>query len=399
MHAGICTLFACFSEYIHGGMPDGIALTARPFQSCYSRQSIHPHLDRNMKRRRSGFAALAFACALAGFASPGRAYDFNDSHFHLTNYIQEGLTLPEFLKIMGDKAGRVAVFGIPLQQKWDYFESGARAPDYYLLSDAELYYYSFTDAIIADQYLHLPPRDRARFDPMITGFNPTDMYAADHIRRVLLMYPGVFSGIGEFSVHKEFVSAKVAGHTASLMNPALDKILAFAGEAGLVVILHNDINTVRPAPGRPAHFDDLTAVLRAHKGTTIIWAHTGLGRFVKPTADHVDLLREILCSDEFSHVNFDLSWDEVAKWIVADDATLDAWVKLLQQYPDRFLFGSDTVAPKTQADYLKTYDAYEKLWARLDAQTADKIKVKNFARIFDAARMKVRTWEAAQHPD
>jgi predicted TIM-barrel fold metal-dependent hydrolase len=250
--------------------------------------------------------------------------------------------------------------------------------------------------MIADQYLHLPAEDRARIDPMITGFNPTDMYAADHIRRVLLMYPGVFSGIGEFSVHKEFVSAKVAGHTASLRNPALDKLLTFAGEVGLVVILHNDINSVRPAAGRPAHFDDLKAVFRTHPGTTIIWAHTGLGRFVKPTADHVDLLREILANAEFSHVSFDISWDEVAKWIVADDATLDAWVKLLNAYPDRFLFGSDAVAPRTQADYLKAYDAYAKLWARLDADTASKVKSKNFARIFDAARVKVRAWEARQ---
>ena len=349
-----------------------------------------------MTRQHSLLVSAAFALVLTSFANRGDAYDFNDSHFHLTNYIQEGLSLPEFLKIMGDKTGRAAVFGIPLQQKWDYFESGPRAPDYYLLSDAELYYYSFTDAIIADQVLHLPPEDRKRIDPMITGFNPTDMYAADHIRRVLLMYPGVFSGIGEFTVHKEFVSAKVAGHTASLRNPALDKILALAGEAGLVVILHNDINTVRAAPGRPANFDDLKAVFRAHKDASIIWAHTGLGRFVKPTADHVDLLREMLGSEEFAHVNLDISWDEVAKWVVADDASLDAWVKLLAEYPDRFLFGSDTVAPKSQADYLKAFEAYQKLWERLDAETASKVKTKNFERIFDAARIKVRQWESAQ---
>jgi len=349
-----------------------------------------------MTRQAQLLASAALVLVLLGFAGRGDAYDFNDSHFHLTNYIQEGLSLPEFLKIMGSKTGRAAVFGIPLQQKWDYFESGSRAPDYYLLADSELYYYSFTDAIIASQYLRLPAEDRARIDPMITGFNPTDMYAADHIRRVLLMYPGVFSGIGEFTVHKEFVSSKVAGHTASLLNPALDRVLTFAGEAGLVVILHNDINTVRPAPGRPAHFDDLKAVFRAHKGTSIIWAHTGLGRFVKPTADHLDLLREMLASGEFSHVNFDISWDEVAKWVVADDASVDAWVRLLQQYPDRFLFGSDAVAPKTQADYLKAFNAYQRLWERLDAETASKVKSQNFERIFDAARRKVRAWEAGQ---
>ena len=67
---------------------------------------------------------------------------------------------------------------------------------------------------------------------MITGFNPADMYAADHIRRVLQTFPGVFSGIGEFTIHKEFVSSKVAGETASLQNPALDRILDFAERSG-----------------------------------------------------------------------------------------------------------------------------------------------------------------------
>jgi hypothetical protein len=64
---------------------------------------------------------------------------------------------------------------------------------------------------------------------MITGFNPSDLYAADHIRRVLQTFPGVFTtGIGEFTIHKEFVSAKIAGEVASL---------AFAGDAGLVVLI------------------------------------------------------------------------------------------------------------------------------------------------------------------
>ena len=117
-----------------------------------------------------------------------------------------------------------------------------RAPKYYLDTDAPLYYYSFTDAWIAMAYKSLLPEQQARFDPMITGFNPTDMYAVDHIRRVLRTFPGVFTGIGEFSIHKEFVSAKVAGPVASLTDPALDRILDFAGEAGLVVLIHNDMD-------------------------------------------------------------------------------------------------------------------------------------------------------------
>src|SRR4051794_9198722 len=67
-------------------------------------------------------------------------YEFNDSHFHLTNYIQEGVDISQFLKIMGNKAGRVAIFGIPLQQQWSYRVDADNAPTYYLNSDAPLYY-------------------------------------------------------------------------------------------------------------------------------------------------------------------------------------------------------------------------------------------------------------------
>ena len=45
---------------------------------------------------------------------------FFDSHFHLTNYVQEGPDIHDFLRTMGDKVGRAALFGIPLQQLWSY---------------------------------------------------------------------------------------------------------------------------------------------------------------------------------------------------------------------------------------------------------------------------------------
>src|SRR4051794_21024720 len=175
----------------------------------------------------------AAALALVALGAPRAQLDapdqFYDSHFHLTNYVQQGITPQQFLGIMGSRVGRSTLFGIPLQQQWSYANSGEFAPTYYLQSDAPLYYYSFTDAAIAMAYRSLPEDQRARFDPMITGFNPADMYAADHVRRVLLTFPGVFSGIGEFSNHKEFVSPKIPGETASLTNPALDRVLDFAG--------------------------------------------------------------------------------------------------------------------------------------------------------------------------
>ena len=239
-----------------------------------------------------GRAKLWVAVALSAGASvaalsaqpAGDNYLFDDSHFHLTNYVQNGTDIHRYLEIMGDKVGRSTLFGIPLQQQWSYGNSADFAPTYYLQSDAPLYYYSFTDAYIARAYQSLTKTEQARLDPMITGFNPADMYAVDHIRRVLNVFPGVFSGIGEFSIHKEFVSAKISGETASLTNPALDRILDFAGTVGLAVILHNDIDMPFAKAGtEPVYLQQTKDLFRRHPNTTIIWAHIGLGRVVHPT--------------------------------------------------------------------------------------------------------------------
>src|SRR5437899_4452816 len=185
---------------------------------------------------------------------------------------------------MGTKVGRVALFGIPLMQQWSYRNTGDRAPTYYLESDSPLYYYSFTDAWIAMAYKSLTKEEQARFDPMITGFNPADMYAADHIKRVLKTFPGVFTGIGEFSIHKEFVSSKIAGEVASLTNPALDRILDLAGESGLVVLIHNDVDMPSAKTGtEPVYLTQMKDLRRRHATATIMWAHMGLGRVVHPT--------------------------------------------------------------------------------------------------------------------
>ena len=337
---------------------------------------------------------LTLACAVSLAAAPGDPYVANDSHLHLTNYVQEGTDIHAFLRVMGNKVGRVALFGIPLQQQWSYGNTGNFAPTYYLQTDAPLYYYSFTDASIAMAYRSLSPAERARFDPMITGFNPADMYAVDHIRRVLTTFPGVFSGIGEFTIHKEFVSAKIAGETASLTNPALDRILDFAAEAGLVVILHNDADVPFPKPDQePYQLKQLRDLFLRHPQTTIIWAHAGLGRIVRPVAHQLDIVERLLSSPALPHVYIDLSWSETAKYIVATPASIDATAAVINRYPDRFLFGTDEVAPTDAARYLAVYDAYAPLFARLSPDASEMVRKKNYERLFDEARNRVRAWE------
>jgi len=354
------------------------------------------------QQRRSACVAVAWIILLLPWCKSATAQShtdepqLNDVHFHLTNYIQEGTDIHDFLKIMGTKVGRVALFGIPLQQEWSYQNSGDFAPTYYLQTDAPLYYYSFTDAYIAMAYRSLSKEQQARLDPMITGFNPADMYAADHIRRVLQTFPGVFSGIGEFTIHKEFVSAKVSGETASLKNPALDKILDFAAEVGLVVLIHNDMDVPFAKPEtEPAYLSQMKSVLLRHPKTTIIWAHTGMGRIVRPVTHHAARVEAILKDPHFSHVYFDISWDEVAKYLVATPESTKISPDLINRYPNRFLFGTDEVAPNSQEKYLRIYEQYRALWNLLNAETSVKVRKGNYERLFDAARQRVRAWELA----
>ena len=53
------------------------------------------------------------------------------------------------------------------------------------------------------------------------------------------------------------------------------------------------------------------------------------------------------------------------------------------------------MAPTEQSKYLKVYDLYAPLFAKLTAEASEKLRKGNYERLFDAARVKVRAWEKA----
>ena len=98
--------------------------------------SEHPMTvrSRDLVARRQLLAAIVLAapaCAARSAADRRRRPDylFDDSHFHLTNYVQNGTDIHRYMEIMGDKVGRSTLFGIPLQQQWSYGNSADYAPD------------------------------------------------------------------------------------------------------------------------------------------------------------------------------------------------------------------------------------------------------------------------------
>ncbi len=154
-----------------------------------------------------------------------------------------------------------------------------------------------------------------------------------------------------------------------------------------MVLLHNDVDMPFPKPGQdPYPAAQLAQLLRRHPKTTVIWAHCGLGRIVHPVKDHIGILERALSNPELPNLHMDISWDEVAKYLVATPETTQAAADLINRHPDRFLFGTDEVAPTEQAKYLKVYDMYAPLFAKLTPEASEKLRKGNYERLFDTAR-------------
>ncbi len=69
---------------------------------------------------------------------------------------------------------------------------------------------------------------------------------------------------------------------------------------------------------------------------------------------------------------------------------------MINRYPDRFLFGSDVVAPKDTTQYYAVFEQYAPLWDQLTPEASEKVRKGNYERLFDAAARRVRAWEKAQ---
>ena len=94
-------------------------------------------------------------------------------------------------------------------------------------------------------------------------------------------------------------------------------------------------------------------------------------------------------------MNFDISWDEVAKYAIASKESIARVSKMLNAHPDRFLFGTDTVAPAAPEPYYAVFDMWAPVWAQLTPDASLKVRKGNYQRIFDEGRRRVRAWEAA----
>jgi hypothetical protein len=159
----------------------------------------------------------------------------------------------------------------------------------------------------------------------------------------------------------------------------------------------------------PVYLAQMKALLKRHPKAAIIWAHIGLGRIVHPVQasqglaernpTQLEIVESMVSDPALSHVSFDISWDEVAKYAIASPESIARVSSMLNRHSDRFLFGTDTVAPTGPGPYFAVFDMWAPVWRVLTPEASLKVRKGNYERIFDEGRRRVRAWKPRTSAD
>jgi hypothetical protein len=188
-------------------------------------------------------ASSVLTALASGRASAEEAHKclYNDEHFHIQDFKADGPPIAEISKMMDDHVCRSTLMGLAVTVAHDPLIDRDFAPVYYTQTDGQVMYYNaIQDVLVAHKFLALPKQGRARVDPLMSAFNLKGARAGDYIRKMVHLYPGVWSGFGEIHFKKQEFSEKIAGGPPSLYSPSIDAIFDVIGEMGAVVHCDHD---------------------------------------------------------------------------------------------------------------------------------------------------------------
>ncbi len=297
-----------------------------------------------------------------------------DSHVHLVDFLQDSDGIDALVRQMDAAAvERAVVFGMPLIKKWEAFDPVE--PRYYLDDEAHCYYYAYTDQLVIEALDSLPLDQRARFAPLICGFNPTDRHGVRHIER-MMRRQGFWRGVGEVMLRHDDLTNLTLEETARANHPAMLPVYAFCEEHDLPILLHQNSSSV----GRHddyVYLHELEEVLSLHPRLTVVWGHCGLSRRVFHERYH-EMVDRMLSAYPRLHV--DASWVGFDDEMCARGLVRPEWLALVERHADRFLIGSDQVGHFGNLnERLRRYDG---LLNALSPTARRRVAQGNAARIF-----------------
>ena len=324
-------------------------------------------------------AGLLLGTGLSGRA--GEKPPVFDCEIHFLDFNQSGDGMKALFQALDSSSITSAcLMGVPLQKIWS--EHAPRRPLAYESDDSRLYYYSATDVILAREVMALPPARRARIRALICGFNPADRNAVNHVKLMLKLYPGLWSGIGEILTRHDALTHLTYGDCARADHPALDPVYRLAAAEKLPILLHSNITSTREPDY--IYLAEVERALARHPETTFIWAHAGTSANIE-RRQHLAGLAGVVGSLLERHPNLYimLSWTLTSSYLLDHKGRpIPAWVKLATRHADRFLVGSDVVG-----HFQKLHSAISeerRFLAHLPPEAALRIARGNAERLFPA---------------
>jgi hypothetical protein len=297
-----------------------------------------------MKQLSHPLLAFLASLVLVIFWGPGaQAADYTgpvfDAHLHYNAEAQQPHPVPDVLARMQRSGVRAIVANSRPNE-------GTRA-----LADAKAQAAAAGVTVVPFVRLY---RNRADYDSWFRDDSIYDMVLSELARGTA---SGPYRGIGEFHLYD---SANAAG-------PVAKKLMALAEERKLVVLAHVDDVAVdglmQPTPSRG-------------KAVRLIWAHTGIGGV---SAGRVRALFETypMLMGELSY-RPGLTCEGAGNGVVL----CPEWKRLMLDYPDRFLLGSDTWINQRWQSYYDIFAQYRAWLGDLPPDVARKIAWDNGARLF-----------------
>lgn len=317
--------------------------------------------------------------SLASAGTHGREYRYTDAHLHYVDFFQNSEGMEPLLEQMDDnRIDHVMITGVGVAKKWH--ENEPRRPRYYAGDDAGAYWFSATDAILAQALLKLPDDQRKRFHPFITGFNPNDKNSDEHIRRTIEMFPDLWEGIGEVFTRHDDLTALTHGDVPRANSEAMTRVYYLAAEYDLPVMVHSNVTSKRER--EPLYLHEMEEPLRVHPNVRFIWAHAGTSAEIHRRQDRLEFLYDMLerMLATYPNLYIDLSWSMLDTYLLDEEGNADEdWVRLVERFPDRFMIGSDVVGRfNNLGKHMMRFDAF---LDELDEEVARKVARDNFLAI------------------
>ncbi|AJO77363.1 amidohydrolase family protein [Pseudomonas sp. MRSN 12121] len=326
----------------------------------------------------------ALLVLLPNAVAQARDYVYSDAHLHYVDFFQESAGMDKLLRAMADnRIEHVMISGIPVAKKWH--EDEPKRPRYYAGDDADAYWYSATDVIVAAAVSRLAPEQRQYFHPFLSGFNPNDKNSDAHIQRMLDLYPGLWQGIGEIFTRHDDLTALTSGDTPRANNEAMTRIYHLAAEHDLPVLLHSNITSKREK--NPLYLAEVEEPLRNHPHTRFIWAHAGTSLEVHRHQTQLDFLLPTLTRllEAYPNLYIDLSWSVLRPYLLDEQGVpRPEWVKLVERFPERFMLGSDVVGRFARLG--REMRAFDPFLDALPPEVARKVARDNFLAVLPRPR-------------